>query len=80
MDVRWACFCLLAAMMVIVSGAETMTRTGITLLIADGAVVRGCTLNHGNALDSDVILIPRAAALAGATPDGEEAGLQWMAT
>lgn len=80
MRVHWACSCLLATMMLAATVAQAAACTGITLMAADGSVVRGRTLEFGAPLDSDVILIPRGYVSTGSTADGKSDGLQWTAT
>lgn len=79
MRVRWACSCLLAIVMLGATILPAVACTGITLTAADGSVVRGRTMEFGEPLDSDVILIPRGIALAGTTSGGADDGLQWTA-
>jgi choloylglycine hydrolase len=76
---RWAWSSLVALVMVVVTVVSTAACTGITLIAADGSVVRGRTMEFGHPLDSNVILIPRGMALAGTTADGTDDGLQWTA-
>ena len=68
MRVAWSS--LVAAVMLFVTVLPTLACTGITLIAKDGSVVRGRTMEFGQPLDSDVILIPRGFALAGETADG----------
>jgi choloylglycine hydrolase len=70
---------LVASVMLVVTVLPTLACTGITLIAADGSVVRGRTMEFGEPLESDVILIPRGIALAGTTTDGTDSGLQWTA-
>jgi choloylglycine hydrolase len=60
--------------------APAVACTGITLMATDGSVVRGRTLEFGQPIDSDVILIPRGFAFTGTVPDGKATGHQWTAT
>lgn len=71
---------LLAAAMLFAAFGQVVACTGISLQAADGSVVRGRTMEFGNPLDSDVILIPRGMAFTGTTPDGKADGLNWTAT
>jgi choloylglycine hydrolase len=80
MRLRWVCSSLVGIAMLLVTVAQTVACTGITLVAADGSVVRGRTLEFGQPMDSDVILIPRGLAYTGTTPDGEAKGLRWTAT
>ncbi|MDD5728248.1 MAG: choloylglycine hydrolase family protein [Victivallales bacterium] len=50
--------------------------TGVQLQAKDGAIVRGRTLEFAQALDSDVIVIPRNYPYTGLTP-GKGQGLKW---
>jgi choloylglycine hydrolase len=68
---------VLAAVMALVMAGHAAACTGITLKAADGSVVRGRTLEFGDPLDSDVILIPRGMTFTGTTPDGKADGLRW---
>ncbi|MBV6274313.1 choloylglycine hydrolase family protein [Alcaligenaceae bacterium CGII-47] len=52
--------------------------TGITLTAVDGNVVRARTMEFNVNLESSVIVIPRAQARTGTTPDGKP-GLSWKA-
>ena len=52
--------------------------TGIQLIAEDGTVVYARTMEFGNDIQSDVIMIPRGYARVGTTPDGKE-GLKWKA-
>ena len=79
MRVRRVCASLVGVAMLLVTVAQTVACTGITLVAADGSVVRGRTLEFGQPMDSDVILIPRGFAYIGTTPDGEAKGLRWTA-
>ena len=80
MRARWVWSLLLAGLAVLVTVGQVLACTGITLVAADGSVVRGRTLEFGRPIDSDVILIPRGMSFTGTTPDGKDEGLQWMAT
>jgi choloylglycine hydrolase len=80
MGMRWIRSVLLAGLMVLAAVGHTLACTGITLVAADGSVVRGRTLEFGRPMDSDVILIPRGRAFTGTTPDGKDEGLQWTGT
>ena len=52
--------------------------TGIQLVAEDGTVVYARTMEFGNDIQSDVMMIPRGYARVGTTPDGKE-GLKWKA-
>jgi len=52
--------------------------TGTQLTAADGAVVHARTLEFAVDLQSNVVVVPRGYARAGATPDGKR-GLKMMA-
>ena len=75
MRVAWSS--LVAVVMLFVTVLPTLACTGITLIAKDGSVVRGRTMEFGQPLDSEVILIPRGFALAGATAEGADNGVQW---
>lgn len=79
MRTRVAWSSLAAAIMLFVTVVPSLACTGITLFAKDGSVVRGRTMEFGQPLDSEVILIPRGLSLAGSTPDGADNGLQWKA-
>lgn len=50
--------------------------TGIRLIAEDGTVVYARTMEFGNDLHSDVLMVPRGFARTGTTPDQKE-GLKW---
>jgi choloylglycine hydrolase len=52
--------------------------TGIQLIAEDGTVVYARTMEFGNDIQSEVMMIPRGYARVGTTPDGKE-GLKWKA-
>jgi choloylglycine hydrolase len=79
MNVRWFWSGLMAIVVALGLVGQAAACTGITLIAADGSVVRGRTLEFAEPLDSDVILIPRGIAFTGTTPDGKVAGLKWTA-
>lgn len=74
---RWMWSILLAMMVLFLATGQTLACTGILLHAADGAVVRGRTMEFGTPLDSDVLLIPRGLAMSGIATDGNANGLQW---
>jgi choloylglycine hydrolase len=80
MRVRWLWSSVVAAVMALVMAGAAAACTGIVLTAADGSVVRGRTLEFGDPLDSDVIVIPRGYVSTGTTPDGQDNGLRWTAT
>lgn len=67
---------LVAWAMIFVPTAQACT--GITLTATDGNVVRARTMEFNVDLESSVIVIPRAQARIGTTPDGKP-GLKWKA-
>jgi choloylglycine hydrolase len=71
---------IVAVIMTLAIGGHAAACTGIVLTAQDGSVVRGRTLEFGNPLDSDVIVIPRGHVATGTTPDSKSNGLQWTAT
>ncbi|MGH2613812.1 MAG: linear amide C-N hydrolase [Thermomicrobiales bacterium] len=79
MRIHWLRSCLLVFALLVTTVGPAAACTGIVLTAKDGAVVRGRTLEFGNPLDSDVILIPRGFAMTGITPGGENNGLTWTA-
>ena len=79
MRARWVCSSLMAVAILLATVAQAAACTGITLVAADGSVVRGRTLEFGQPIDSDVILIPRGLAFTATTPDGKANGLHWTA-
>ena len=61
----------LACMVVFVTIAA-QACTGIQLIAEDGTVVYARTMEFGNDIQSDVMMIPRGYARVGTTPDGKE--------
>ena len=74
---RWLWSSLVAMVIALAIGGPAAAYTGITLTAADGSVVRGRTLEFGDPMDSNVILIPRGMSFTETTPDGKADGLNW---
>jgi choloylglycine hydrolase len=66
----------LVAGMVIINTHRALACTGVRLVAADGAVVCGRTMEFGQQLDSNLIVIPRHLAMHGTAPLGK-LGLAW---
>ena len=73
----WVRAILVALVLTLAHVSPGVACTGITLQAADGAVVRGRTLEFARPLESNVILIPRGLDFAGTTDAGANTGLQW---
>lgn len=70
----------LAALALLMTAAAQWAQacTGIRVTATDGTVVFARTLEFGQDLDSDVIVVPRGYARTSVTPDGKE-GMKWKA-
>ncbi len=61
----------------LITGANAMACTGITLQSQDGAVIRGRTMEFGMDLQSEVIVVPRGYKYIGLTPQKNVSGMKW---
>ncbi len=69
---------LIVAVICSLLGNAAHACTGIRLIAEDGTVVHARTMEFAIDIHSDVIMVPRAYARVGTTPDGKE-GLKWKA-